>query len=167
MKQTFSKSQVLIIPLIALVIGISSCKNQKKLSELSDPQSEEQISEEVIDNNEEPGETLTNENEPEERVVVKEPTKEAKLNSYFSSISSASSTSSANNSIAEALNIFSSSAAPVLIVIYKANGQPSYDEPTTIEKYLHYLKDTQNIAAKVEEVVYDSNGKIKELVLKK
>ncbi len=52
-------------------------------------------------------------------------------------------------------------------MIYKEGGKPSYDEPTTIEKYLNYLKDTKNNKAKVEEVVYDANGKIKELVLKK
>ena len=63
--------------------------------------------------------------------------------------------------------MFSNSEAPVLIVIYKEGGKPSYDEPTTIGKYLNYLKDTKNNKARVEEVVYDTNGKIKELVLRK
>ena len=70
-------------------------------------------------------------------------------------------------SIEEALSMFSSPDAPLLIVFYEANGKASYDQPTTIEKYLNYLKDTGNASAQVEEIVKDSNGKIKEIVLKK
>ncbi|MEP0984691.1 nucleoid-structuring protein H-NS [Ekhidna sp.] len=161
MKKTYSTNHMMLI-LIAMVIGFSSCKNQKKLADLSDPQEEKAEME-----NEMEEETPAPTDEPEERVVVKEPTKEAKLNNYFAAISKASTTASANASIQEALTMFSNSEAPVLIVIYKEGGNPSYDEPTTITKYLNYLKDTKNNKARVEEVVYDSNGKIKELVLRK
>ena len=149
-----------LIVLATLVFGLSACKNQKKVADISDAQEVKEQIEQEMEEEELP------EEEPE-RVVKKEPTKEAKLNNYFAAISSASSTSSANSSIQEALTMFSNADAPVLIVIYKAGGTPSYDEPTTIGKYLDYLKDTKNNKAKVEEVVYDANGKIKELVLRK
>ena len=156
----FNSSPISLVILIALIFGAASCKNKKKLTEISDPvEVQEEIAQE---------EEMQEEPEVvEERVVVKEPTKEAKLNSYFGAIAKASSTSSANTSINEALSMFSNGDAPVLIVIYKEGGKPSYDEPTTISKYLNYLKDTKNNKAKVEEVVYDADGKIKELVLKK
>ena len=144
-----------LVILLAMMFGFSSCKNKKKLTEISDP----------VEVKEEMAQEEADAEEPE--VVVVEPTKEAKLNNYFGAIAKASSTSSANASINEALSMFSNADAPVLIVIYKEGGKPSYDEPTTIEKYLNYLKDTKNNKAKVEEVVYDANGKIKELVLKK
>lgn len=158
-KRIYNISPLSLVILLAMVFGFSSCKNKKKLTEMSDPvEVQEEIAQEEM------------EEEPEvveERVVVKETTKETKLNNYFGAIASASSTTSANANINEALSMFSNGDAAVLIVIYKEGGKPSYDEPTTISKYLNYLKDTKNNKAKVEEVVYDTNGKIKELVLKK
>lgn len=152
-----------LVILLAMAFGFSSCKNKKKLTDISDPV---EVQEEIAQ--EEAAEVEPEEVEVvEKRVVVKEPTKEAKLNNYFGSIVSASSTSAANSNINEALSMFNNEDAPVLIVIYKEGGKPSYDEPTTIGKYLDYLKDTKNNKAKVEEVIYDANGKIKELVLKK
>lgn len=159
--QIFNISPLSLVILLAMVFGFSSCKNKKKLTEISDPvEVQEEIAQEEMEAEEEPEEV-------EERVAVKEPTKEARLNNYFGAIASASSISGANASISEAMTMFSNADAPVLIVIYKEGGKPSYDEPTTIEKYLNYLKDTKNNKAKVEEIVYDTNGKIKELVLKK
>lgn len=160
-KKYNTPSPLSLVILLALVFGFSACKNKKKLADMSDTQEiKEQMAQEEM-------EEEIPEEEPEERVVKKEPSKETKLNNYFSAISSASTTASANSSIQEALTMFSNSEAPVLIVIYKEGGKPSYDEPTTIGKYLNYLKDTKNNKARVEEVVYDTNGKIKELVLRK
>lgn len=148
------------ILILALVVGFSSCKNKKKMSEVSDTQEvKEQIEEEL-------GEDDIEDSEPE-REAVKEPTKSQKLENYFTAISNASSATSANGSISEALTMFSTPNAPVLIVIYRGTGNPDYDEPTTIKKYLEYLKDTKNNKAVVEEMVLDDYGKIKELVLKK
>lgn len=159
-KHTFSPLTLAF--LLALVFGFSACKNKKQLADMSDTEAiKEQMAQEEMEE-EEP-----EEEEPEERVVKKEPSKETRLNNYFSAIASASSTASANSSIQEALTMFSNSEAPVLIVIYKEGSKPDYDEPTTIGKYLNYLKDTKNNKARVEEVVYDTNGKIKELVLRK
>jgi hypothetical protein len=161
MTKKHSISPLSLAILLVMVLGFSACKNQKKMADLSNPQEEAQMEQEEMVEKEIP------EEEPEERVVAKEPSKETKLNNYFSAISSASTTASANASIQEALTMFSNSEAPVLIVIYKEGSKPSYDEPTTIVKYLNYLKDTKNNKARVEEVVYDGNGKIKELVLRK
>jgi hypothetical protein len=86
---------------------------------------------------------------------------------YFSSIASATSVSQANVKIAEALKLFSSPEAPVLVIISKSGDQVDYDRPTTIKNYLNYLKDTKNNINKVDKITYDNNGKIKELELLK
>jgi len=146
--------------LVAIVVGFSSCKSQKKLTEVSDSQDVAQAEDEPKEDSEEKSTVIK---ETNTRTIAKE----ERLNNYFGAIATASSLNSANASIQEALTMFSTSEAPVLIVIYKAGSQPDYDEPTTISKYLNYLKDTKNNNALVEEAVYDTNGKIKELVLKK
>ncbi|RED92061.1 nucleoid-structuring protein H-NS [Marinoscillum furvescens] len=150
-----------MVALLALIIGFSSCKNKKKTSEISDPQEvKAQIEQELGDDDQE-------QEEQPERKVSKEPTKTQKLDNYFGAIANAPSTASANSSIREALGMFSSPDAPVLIVIYRGDGSTDYDEPTTIRRYLEYLKDTKNDKAEVEEMVMDDYGRIKELVLKK
>ncbi|MEQ8582877.1 MAG: nucleoid-structuring protein H-NS [Marinoscillum sp.] len=147
--------------LLALIVGFSACKNKKKVAEVSDPQEvRAQIEEELAEDQPE-------ELEEPERIATKEPNKSQKLENYFTAIANAPSATSANGSISEALTMFGRPDAPVLIVIYRKDGTADYDEPTTIKKYLEYLKDTGNNKAKVEEMVLDDYGKIKELVLKK
>ncbi len=89
-----------------------------------------------------------------------------KVNSAFRDVANASS-GDASFMIKEALNMFASPDSPVLIIISEDGDQVDYDEPTTIKKYLEYLKDTQNQPAEVKNLVYDANGKIKEVELKK
>ena len=89
----------------------------------------------------------------------------ATIADYFASISTAGSISQANMLIADALKLFSSPEAPVLIVISKEGNTVDYDEPTTIKNYLNYLKDTKNNRNKVDKIIYDDKGKIKELEL--
>lgn len=153
-------SQLPIVILVAIVVAFS-CKSQKKIAEISEPQKTSQPDDTPMEEPEEAPEVSIEENTP------KNLTKEDNLHNYFKAISSAPSLTSANASIKEALAMFSTPDAPVLIVIYRAGANPDYDEPTTIGKYLDYLKDTKNSNAQVEELVYDANGKIKELVLKK
>lgn len=159
-RNTIKFSTINGVLLLALIVGFSSCKNKKKMSDISDPQ---EVSQQMED---EFGDEEETTDEPE-RVAVKEPSTSEKLENYFTAISQASTTSAANGSISEALTMFSNPDAPVLIVIYRGSGNPDYDEPTTIKKYLEYLKDTKNNKAVVEEMVLDDYGKIKELVLKK
>mgnify|MGYP001080592242 CR=1 FL=1 len=90
-----------------------------------------------------------------------------KLNNFFNSIGSASSADAANAQISQALGLFSSPSAPVLIIIAQSGGITDYDEPTTIQKYLNYLKDQKKKADTIENIVFDDAGKIKELELTK
>lgn len=135
----------------------ASCKSQKAVADLT-PEPEPVV---VVEPEPEP--------EPAPVVKTKEPSAEERitgsLNSYFSGIANASSTSAANRSIQEALRMFGGSDAPVLIIFYMANGQEDFDEPTTIAKYLNYLKDHGKNPHKVKELVLDAQGKVKELVL--
>ena len=68
-----------------------------------------------------------------------------KLESSFNAVASAGSLNAADQSIQQALAMFSNQETPVLIVIHEENGIKDYDEPTTIKKYLEYLKDTKII----------------------
>lgn len=157
----YSTIQGLLI--LALIVGFSSCKNKKKVSEVSDPQEVKAQMEEELETEDETEDDGSGYN----RVVTKEPSTSQKINNYFAAISNASNSTSANASINEALAMFSNPDAPVLIVIYRNDGTTDYDEPTTIKKYLEYLKDTKSNTAEVEEMVMDDYGNIKELVLKK
>ncbi len=71
----------------------------------------------------------------------------------------------ANNQIDIALSDFATPDVPVLIIISKAGGFNDYDRPTTISKFLNYLKDKQQYNYKVEMVKRDGLGKITELEL--
>jgi hypothetical protein len=87
------------------------------------------------------------------------------LGRNFSSIADAGSASQANRIINETLGLFESPDVPVLIIIKQNAGFNDYDRPTTIEKYLNYLKDQKKAAEKVHDIKYNSNGKINELEL--
>ena len=89
----------------------------------------------------------------------------SQLADHFQGISTAGSSSLANIRIDRALELFSSDNAPVLIVISEVGGRRDYDRPTTIKRYLNYLKDQEKPAALVDRVVMDGNGRIKELEL--
>ncbi len=93
------------------------------------------------------------------------PTSESDLNNLFRRIATARGNSDANSQIRSAIDMFASSETPVLIIISQSGGQTDYDEPTTISKYLNYLKDTKKSPNEVYNMVFDANGKIKELEL--
>lgn len=90
---------------------------------------------------------------------------DTRLENIFNEVASARSDSDANYRIREALSMFASPQTPVLIIISREGSQIDYDEPTTIEKYLQYLKDTNSQPAAVENLAFDANGKIKEVEL--
>ena len=83
----------------------------------------------------------------------------------FNSIANAGSTSQANPVINETLDMFESPNTPGLIIIKQNQGFNDYDRPTTIEKYLNYLKDQKKVDEKVFDIKYNANGKINELEL--
>ncbi|WP_040416461.1 hypothetical protein [Cyclobacterium qasimii] len=90
-----------------------------------------------------------------------------KLENYFNAVANASSLQSANNTIREALGMFSNQNTPVLIVIHEESGRKDYDEPTTIERYLNYLKDTKKNLNFISDIRMDGSGKVTELELRR
>ena len=84
---------------------------------------------------------------------------------YFAIIAAAPDSETANEKIAEALDLFASPDVPVLIVIYHVGDIIDYDAPTTAEKYLNYIEDQKKISVGVKNIKYDSNEKITELEL--
>lgn len=87
------------------------------------------------------------------------------LDYYFNTIANSTNLATANRNIDEALSLFASDNVPVLIIISQSGDTKDYDRPTTIRKYLEYLKDQKVNRNDIENVVYDSNGKITELEL--
>ena len=90
---------------------------------------------------------------------------DAVLGRNFSNIANAGSVTQANRLINETLALFESPNVPVLIIISQNAGFNDYDRPTTIEKYLNYLKDQRISPNQVHEIKYNANGKINELEL--
>ncbi|MFK7921935.1 MAG: hypothetical protein AB8H47_08260 [Bacteroidia bacterium] len=88
-----------------------------------------------------------------------------RVDQMFGAISSAGNEAIANAKIEELIGMFSSDRTPVLIVISQSGSSVDYDRPTTIRKYLNYIKDTGNNTNRVRNVVLDANGRIKELEL--
>ncbi len=87
------------------------------------------------------------------------------LEDYFTIIAGAPDAETANDKISEVLEQFASPDIPVLIIVYHVGDIIDYDAPTTIEKYLNYLKDQKEVKVRVNNIKYDDNQKITELEL--
>jgi hypothetical protein len=90
------------------------------------------------------------------------------LETAFNTIVSASKSGNntlADNTIAKALQLFSSDDATVLIIISREGSIVDYDKPTTIKRYLQLLKDTKANRNDIDAIMTDNNGKIKALDL--
>jgi flagellar motor protein MotB len=88
------------------------------------------------------------------------------INSHFYAIASAPTAAEANIRIQRAISLYASKDVPVLIVVSKyGDNQKDYDRPTSIEKYLNYLKDIKKYDKQIESVKYDDFGKIIEIEL--
>ncbi len=155
---------------IALVSVSVGCKSKKKAMEVSDNSAankERAEREAALKRQQEEEERARR--EAEERAKREEAERKnapsAKLEQYFAAISGASTVDAANNSINEALALFSSPETPVLIVIHEAAGQKDYDRPTNIRDYLNYLKDQKKKADKIGALKFDASGKINEVEL--
>ena len=105
--------------------------------------------------------------EREERLKRESVSSQKGLDQYFDMIANAPSVDQANKLIGEAMQQFAGPDTPVLIIIGTFGGEKDYDRPTTISKYLNYLKDQKKSPDKVENAVLDASGKIKELELTK
>lgn len=87
------------------------------------------------------------------------------LEDYFAIIAAAPDAESANEKIAEVLDLFASPDVPVLIIVYHVGDVIDYDAPTTAVKYLNYIKDQKKVNVGVNNIKYDDNDKITELEL--
>ncbi len=87
------------------------------------------------------------------------------IDNQLSAIALSQNVDDANSQISITLNEFATADVPVLIIISKAGGFNDYDRPTTISKFLNYLKDKQQYNYKVDMVKRDGLGKITELEL--
>jgi len=102
--------------------------------------------------------------EPETK-TDEELTMEAKIAQLFDQVAQARSVGQANTLIDQGLRLFTTPNAPVLIIINKSGDIKDYDEPTTIQNYLNYLKDQKESPNAIFNMVQDSNGLIQELEL--
>jgi len=90
------------------------------------------------------------------------------VNTHFQAIATAPSVEQANSRIDKAISLYASKDVPVLIIISKyGDNQKDYDRPTTIYKYLNYLKDIKRYNNTVDDIKYDDFGKIIEIELLK
>ena len=89
------------------------------------------------------------------------------LNQHFEALTGQKDYDKANNIINNTMPMFAGDDVPVLVIIAEENGEKDYDKPTTIRKYLDYLKDRKAYKAEVETIKYDESGKITELELRK
>ena len=84
------------------------------------------------------------------------------LTDYFTMIANAKDVTTANNFIKEALRLFES---PDAVVLIRLNNYGDYDRPTTAVNYLNYLKDQKKVTVNVDNVKYNEENKITELEL--
>lgn len=145
-------TRLLIVMLFGL-LAVGACKSKKKVVE-AEPEPV-------------PVEEPAPEPEPEPEEPSAEEVAVGKLENYFNAVADASNIQSANSTIREALGMFSNQDTPVLIVIHEESGVKDYDEPTTIEKYLNYLKDTQKNLNFISDIRMDGSGKVTELELRR
>jgi len=101
--------------------------------------------------------------EEQERMEVER--KYEKIEEYFDAVANSKSMAMADPYITDALKFFASPDVPVLTIIHIEGNVKDYDRPTTIKKYLEYLKDQGKNMNEIYNVVFDQNGKITELEL--
>lgn len=148
---------------VAMIVAFSSCKTSKKAAKVASTEVNENSDTNVereIDTSAADKELMNQSKKPE----LPKSTTES-LWGYFEAIANAPSTTSANSSIKEALTMFASPMAPVLIAIYYGPDDVDYDEPTTIDKYLNYIKDQKKNVNQINDMTTNGAGKITELEL--
>lgn len=89
----------------------------------------------------------------------------AVIDKQLAAVAGANGVDDANNKIQMALQYFETPDIPVLIIISQNGGFNDYDRPTTITKFLNYLKDKKVYKYRVEYAKKNSMGKITELEL--
>lgn len=149
----FSLNRSLIIVMVVF-LALGACKSKKKIVATPDA----------------PTTTVEKVAPPTAPVEVKRSAEELaaeNLENAFNGIANASNVDAANQSIQQTMAMFSNQETPVLIVIHEENGIKDYDEPTTIKKYLEYLKDIKKNLNYISDIRLDANGKVSELELRR
>ncbi len=149
---SFSVSRTLIF-VLSITLAMSACKGKKKVAETPPPPP--------------PVEEVAETPPPPPPAPAPEEVAAEKLENAFNQVAAAGNASIANQSVDETLRMFSNQEAPVLIVIHEENGIKDYDQPTTIRKYLEYLKDTKKNLNYISDIRLDANGKVSELELRR
>lgn len=160
MKMNQHSLKVLLLASTLLILT-AGCKSHKKAATITKAPTEKPKVQE---------ETKLQPKEADEEaklLAMKENTYKGRLGQYFEAIASANNVTSANTSIDEALYMFASPQAPVLIVISDEGGQKDYDRPTSIRSYLNYLKDQKKNVNQIAHLKMDESGKITEVELRK
>lgn len=103
-----------------------------------------------------------NENQKKHLNATKE-----KLTSLFKKIATTKDSVLLAGYFQESIQMFDSEQVPVLIVINDSNGHKDYDRPTTIKRYLEFIKDQNKYSDRFLNILFDGNGKITELELLK
>ena len=156
-----NSSRLVLLAFVLLIVAFG-CKSRKKASTITN------VAPEKVKTQPEVVQPKPSEAEEQAKLdAMKESTYKGRLDQYFDAIASADNVTSANTSIDEALFLFSSPQAPVMIVISEEGGQKDYDRPTTIRAYLNYLKDQKKNINRIEHVKLDNSGKITEVELRK
>lgn len=138
---------------VLVLLAMGACKSKKKAVE---PAPAPEVKEEVVKPAPAPAPVVRS----AEEVAVE------KLENYFNTIATSSNATTANQSIQDALGMFSNQETPVLIVIHEEGGVKDYDEPTTIKKYVDYLKDTKKNLNYISDIRL-VGGKVTELELRR
>jgi hypothetical protein len=149
-------SHLYVVLIIFGFSAISGCKSKKKVTATTEKPPTEEVKEV-------PPPPVV-----EEKPVEKEPaelTLEAQIEKNFQAIADANSVDYANRYIDETMKFFASKDAPVFIVFYRENGVKDYDKPTTIDKYLNYLKDQKKNPNRIDKLIFNDQGKIEEIEL--
>jgi hypothetical protein len=146
-------SRILTLALFSLLV-MGACKGKKKVVAAPEPAPVEEVK-------------PTPPPPPPAPTPSAEEVAVGKLENYFNSIANSNNLDAANRTIQEASGMFSNSNTPVLIVIHEESGIKDYDEPTTIDKYLNYLKDTKKNLNFISDIRLDNNGKVSELELRR
>ena len=156
MKQSlFSLSlrKTMLMAVLALM-AVGACKSKKKAVE---PATVQEVIAEVV----KPAPAPVPVTRSAEEIAVE------RLEKYFTAVATSGDLASANKSIQEVLGMFANQEIPVLIVIHEEGGAKDYDEPTTIKKYLDYLKDTKKNLNYIADIRLDAGGKVTELELRR
>lgn len=135
---------------------------------LQDPETDALIqrAEETIDKEKAEMKRMEEERKRMEREAQQaEEQKFSKIESLLDGIANTKSMEMANTRINEALRFFASPDVPVLVIVYMEGSTKDYDKPTTIRKYLEYIKDQGKNVNTIHNVQFDANGKITELEL--